>query len=71
MSTCEATVDLSLHYPTPRHRAVPGWDWSRWVVPVARFVGGLLLDLAIAVTSFAVTLVGASAVVDLYLFWRR
>lgn len=31
MSTCEATVDLSLHYPTPRHRATPGWDWSRAV----------------------------------------
>ncbi len=70
--TCEATVDLRPLY-LPRH-SVPAprsWDWTRRLLPAARFIGGLLLDLTVCAATFAVTLVVASAAVDLYLQWRR
>lgn len=77
--TCEATVDLVPFY-RGRHQQLPprladprpDFDWSRVVMPAARFVGNLLLDVAVVVATFAVVLLFGSAVVDFLLFtWRR
>lgn len=76
--TYEMTTDLAPFY-RPRHSApalraaAPArsdWGWSRRLLPAARFVGELLLDVATVAVTFVVFLLLGSAAFD-YIIWRR